>query len=47
VQKIEKRPPVARALAAVEKMRQTLTPFDKAAPELLDKMFGRGKHAMA
>jgi GST-like protein len=47
VEKIEKRPAVARALAAVEKMRETLTPFDKAKPELLDKVFGRGKHALA
>jgi GST-like protein len=47
VEKIEKRPPVARALAVVEKMRETLTPFDKAKPELLDKVFGRGQHALA
>jgi GSH-dependent disulfide-bond oxidoreductase len=46
VEKIEKRPPVARAIATVEKMRETLTPFDKAKPELLDKVFGRGKHAL-
>ncbi|MFI5015887.1 MAG: glutathione S-transferase family protein [Hyphomicrobiales bacterium] len=47
VDMIEKRPAVTRALAALEKMRATLTPFDKAAPELIDKVFGRGKHAMA
>ena len=47
VDKIEKRPPVARALAVVKKMRETLTPFDKAKPELLDKVFGRGQHALA
>ncbi|MBV9588560.1 MAG: hypothetical protein JO310_03080, partial [Hyphomicrobiales bacterium] len=44
---IEKRPAVVRAVAAVEKMRETLTPFDKAKPEMLDKIFGRGQHALA
>jgi len=47
VEKIEKRPAVGRAITKVEKMRETLTPFDKAAPELLDKVFGRGQHAAA
>jgi GST-like protein len=47
VEKIDKRPAVARSIALVEKMRATLTPFDKAAPEDLDKMFGRGQHALA
>jgi len=47
VDKIEKRPAVVRAVAAVEKMRETLTPFDKAKPEMLDKIFGRGQHALA
>ena len=45
VEKLDKRPAVARAVALLEKMRATLTAFDKAAPENLDKMFGRGKHA--
>jgi GST-like protein len=45
VEKLDKRPAVARSVALVEKMRATLTSFDKATPENLDKMFGRGKHA--
>jgi GST-like protein len=45
VEKLDKRPAVARAVALVEKMRATLTAFGKAAPEDLDKMFGRGRHA--
>jgi GST-like protein len=45
VAKLEQRPAVARSIALVEKMRATLTPFDKATPEDLDKMFGRGTHA--
>jgi GST-like protein len=47
VDKIEQRPAVKRAIAKVEKMRATLTPFDKAAPDTLDKMFGRGQYAIA
>jgi len=47
VEKIEKRPAVASAIAKVEKMRETLTAFDKAKPEMLDKIFGRGQHALA
>jgi GST-like protein len=47
VEKIDKRPAVTRAIAVVEKMRATLTPFDKAAPGDLDKMFGRGQYALA
>ena len=45
VERLDQRPAVARAIASVEKMRATLTQFDKATPENLDKMFGRGKHA--
>jgi GST-like protein len=45
VERLDQRPAVARAIASVEKMRATLTQFDKATPEDLDKMFGRGKHA--
>jgi len=47
VAKIDRRPAVTRALAKVEKMRESLTPFDKASPETLDKVFGRGKFAYA
>ncbi|MBV9434269.1 MAG: glutathione S-transferase N-terminal domain-containing protein [Hyphomicrobiales bacterium] len=46
VEKIEKRPAVARSIEKVEKLRATLTPFDKAKPEILDKIFGRGQHAL-
>ena len=44
---IDKRPAAARAVALVEKIRPTLTLPDKAEPEALDKLFGRGKHALA
>jgi len=46
VEKIEKRPAVVRSIAVLDKMRERLTPFDKAAPEVLDRMFGRGQHAI-
>ena len=39
------RPAVARAIARVDELRATLTPFDKAEPETLDRMFGRGTYA--
>jgi GSH-dependent disulfide-bond oxidoreductase len=38
---------VKRALAAVEDVRAKTTQFDKAAPENLDKLFGRGQYAAA
>jgi GST-like protein len=47
VEKIAARPPVARAIAMIEKVRPTLTTPDTAAPDTLDKLFGRGKHALA
>jgi GSH-dependent disulfide-bond oxidoreductase len=47
VDAIDKRPAAARAVAMIEKVRATLTTPDKSAPEILDKMFGRGKHALA
>ncbi len=44
---IASRPAVVKALAAVEDVRTKTTAFDKAAPEMLDKIFGRGAHAAA
>jgi len=40
--KIASRPAAIRALAAMERVRAGLTTLDKAAPEMLDKVFGRG-----
>jgi GST-like protein len=42
---IAERPAVAKALAAVDGVRTKTTQFDKAAPDLLDKVFGRGAYA--
>ncbi|MBL8674974.1 MAG: glutathione S-transferase N-terminal domain-containing protein [Rhodospirillales bacterium] len=44
---IAARPAVVKALAAVEDVRARTTAFDKAAPETLDKVFGRGAFARA
>ena len=44
---IAQRPAVAKALAAVDDVRGKTTQFDKAEPELLDKVFGRGAYAAA
>ncbi|MSO76814.1 MAG: glutathione S-transferase family protein [Alphaproteobacteria bacterium] len=41
------RPAIVQALAAVDDVRARTTQFDKAAPELLDKVFGRGAFAQA
>jgi GST-like protein len=43
--RIAARPAVAKALATVEEVRSRLTSFDQAAPETLDKLFGRGTFA--
>ncbi|MBN8874327.1 MAG: glutathione S-transferase N-terminal domain-containing protein [Rhodospirillales bacterium] len=45
--KIAARPAVQAALAKVERVRAETTPFDKAEADKLDKMFGRGKYAVA
>ncbi len=45
--KIGERPATKRALAAVEELRAKLTGFDKAQPETLDRVFGRGAHTAA
>lgn len=42
---IAARPAVVKALAAVDDVRAKTTAFDKAKPELLDKVFGRGSFA--
>jgi GST-like protein len=47
VDRIAARPAVARAISDVEELRGKLTQFDKAKPELLDRIFGRGQHAAA
>jgi GST-like protein len=44
---INERPAVKRALAAVEDVRGKTTAFDKAQPDALDKVFGRGQYAAA
>ncbi len=43
---IAARPAVVKALAAVDDVRARTTAFDKAKPELLDKVFGRGAFAV-
>jgi GST-like protein len=45
--KIGERPGTKRALAAVEELRAKITAFDKAQPETLDRVFGRGAHKAA
>lgn len=47
VKKIDERPAVKKALAAVDDVRARTTQFDKAEAESLDKLFGRGKFAAA
>jgi GST-like protein len=47
VDRIAAREPVKRALAAVSETSAKVTAFDKAAPEALDRMFGRGQFAAA
>lgn len=44
---INERPAVKRALDAVEYIRSRTTAFDKAEPEHMDRLFGRGAHAAA
>jgi GSH-dependent disulfide-bond oxidoreductase len=45
IAKIAARPAVGRALAAADGVRARTTQFDKAAPEILDRVFGRGQFA--
>ena len=44
---INERPAVKKGLAAVEDVREKTTAFDKAQPDALDKVFGRGRYAAA
>ncbi len=44
---VGQRPAVVKALAAVDAVRAETTQFDKATPDNLDKVFGRGAHAVA
>ncbi len=43
--RIAARPAVAKALAAVDAVRARTTALEKAKPDMLDKVFGRGQHA--
>jgi GST-like protein len=47
VASIAKRPATIRALAAVDDIRAKTTAFEKATPQLLDQVFGRGAFAKA
>ena len=47
VDRIAARPAVGRAVKTVEEVRAKLTQFDKAKPETLDRVFGRGQFAHA
>jgi GSH-dependent disulfide-bond oxidoreductase len=44
---ISERPAVKKALAAVDDVRAKTTQFDKAQPNHLDRLFGRGEYAAA
>lgn len=44
---VNERPAVKKALAAVDEVRARTTAFDKAEPNHLDKLFGRGAYAAA
>ena len=44
---ISERPAVKRALAAVDDVRAKTTQFDRAQPDDLDRVFGRGQYALA
>ena len=44
---INERPAVKSALAAVDYIRSRTTAFDKAEPDHMDRLFGRGVHAAA
>ena len=45
VKEIDARPAVKAALAKVDQVRAQTTQFDKATPENMDKVFGRGAYA--
>jgi GSH-dependent disulfide-bond oxidoreductase len=47
VTRIDARPAAKRALAAAEEIRSRTTQPDKAAPAVLDRVFGRGAYARA
>ena len=44
---ITQRPAVQRAFKTLDEVRTKLLPFDKAQPDMMDKIFGRGRHAAA
>jgi hypothetical protein len=41
------RPAVKTALSKVEELRAVITPPDKASPQDVDRLFGRGQFAAA
>jgi len=45
VDTIAARPAVQRALKAVDDVRTRTTPFDKADPDVMDQVMGRGRYA--
>ena len=47
VDSITARPAVARALKAVDDVRARTTQYDKADPDMVNKMMGRGRYAAA
>jgi GST-like protein len=47
VDAIAARPAVVRALRAVDEVRARTTQFDKADPDMVDRMMGRGRYAAA
>ena len=47
VAKIAERPAAKRTLAAIDEIRAKTTGFDKATPETLDRVFGRGAYTAA
>lgn len=47
VDTVAARPAVARALKAVDDVRARTTQFDKADPDMVDKVMGRGRYAAA
>ena len=47
VAKINERPAAKRTLPLIDEIRTKTTQFDKAQPDMMDKVFGRGAHKAA
>jgi GST-like protein len=45
--RLSARPAIVKAIAAVDAMSSKLTQLNEAKPEVLDRIFGRGEHAVA